>query len=101
MYNVFRGHQELDRLSDRHVQRIYLALSAMMLDFPHPLLGDDVDFESVGGRLKQSDIEVGSPNEQAEENQQGDGGPRYFDPPRLFGRTITSNFAAGAISDRV
>ena len=101
MYDVFRGHHELDRLSDRHVQRIDLALSAMMLDFPHPLLGDHIDLESVGGRLKQSDIEVGSPDEQAEEDQEGDGGPRYFESPRLFGRTITSNFVAGAISDRV
>src|SRR5947207_12917882 len=32
-------------LADRHMQRIDLPLSAGVLNFPHPLLADDIEFE--------------------------------------------------------
>jgi hypothetical protein len=61
--DVLRGHHQLDRAPDRQVQRVDLALSAPMLDFPHPLLADDVDPQGLRRRLEQPNVEVRAPNE--------------------------------------
>ena len=48
--HVLRGHDQLDVAADGNVQFVDLALAFGVLDLPHPLLGDDVDFGRVAGR---------------------------------------------------
>ena len=47
------SHQQPHRRVDRHVQLVDLARAVRMLRLPHPLLGDDVDFERVLGRRER------------------------------------------------
>ena len=61
--HVLRRHHQLDRPPDRQMQGVDLALAAGMLDFPHPLLADDVDLQGVGRRLEQPDVEIRAPDE--------------------------------------
>ena len=41
--DILRRHHQPDLFVDRNMQRIDLALTARVLDLPHPLLPDDVD----------------------------------------------------------
>ena len=43
--DVLRSQDKAHSLADRHMQRIDLPLSAGVLNFPHPLLADDIEFE--------------------------------------------------------
>src|SRR4051812_37883362 len=45
--DVLGGADEPDLLTDRNMKLIDLALSFGMLEFPHPLLTDDVDVHRV------------------------------------------------------
>ena len=45
--HVFGGHDQLDLLSNRHVQLIDLALASRMLNLPHPLFANDVDLNCI------------------------------------------------------
>src|ERR1700676_1486609 len=66
-----------------------------MLQLPHPLLADDVDFRGIFGRsvfLKEDDR---TPGENNHENTQGDDGPGDFQNDRTFnGMSFTPMAAA-------
>ena len=41
---------------DRHMQLVDFARAARLLDAPHPLFGDDMDFERVLGRRQRGEL---------------------------------------------
>src|ERR1700731_1861606 len=48
--HILRGHNELDVLAGGNVKFIDLALPLHVLDLPHPLFRDHIDFRRVSGR---------------------------------------------------
>src|ERR1700730_213163 len=76
--HILRGHDELDVLADGNVKFIDLALPLHVLDLPHPLFGDHVDFSSVSGRstlLKKHDS---TPNKKGNHYKEGQDRPADF-----------------------
>src|ERR1700722_18947479 len=68
--HVLRGHDELDILPGRDVQFVDLVLPLDMLDFPHPLFRNDINFSRIGGRctlLKKYDR---SPNKERQHHEE-------------------------------
>ena len=84
MDDVLRRQHQPHGLADRHVQRIDLALAAGMLDLPHPLLADDIDFEVAGRRLVEPDIDAGAPDEEPRKAHKRRGGPADLQCPGLL-----------------
>jgi hypothetical protein len=50
-----------------------------VLDFPHPLLADDVDGKRVGWRLAQAHEDHGAEDEERDGDANGDAGPENFE----------------------
>src|SRR5258708_37833414 len=48
--DVFGGHDQTDLAAHGNVQFVDLALPRSMLELPHPLLADDINFDSIPGR---------------------------------------------------
>src|SRR5262245_36371626 len=57
-----------------------------MLNFPHPLLGDDVDFQSVARRIKSNEIQAGAPDKHYESQTE------WHDRPENFQSQIADNW---------
>jgi hypothetical protein len=51
MNHVFRRHDQLDLAIDGHVQLVDLALPGRVLQLPHPLLADHVNFDRIRRRF--------------------------------------------------
>src|SRR6267142_3191716 len=51
-----------------------------MLSFPHPLLGDDVDFQSVARRIESNKKQAGTPDKHHEGQTKWHEGPKNFQP---------------------
>src|SRR5574341_2675929 len=47
MNDVFSGHHQLDRATGREVQLVDLPLARGMLNVPHPLFADDINFQRI------------------------------------------------------
>src|SRR6185312_3863386 len=60
------------------MQRIDLTLAVRILQLPHPLLGDDVDFPRVRRRLLDFEVEFRAPGEHSDEEYK-----RYQSPCRF------------------
>ena len=73
--DVLRGHDQLDVAADGHMQRVDFALAFGVLEFPHPLLGYDVDFGGIARRRTLLKVDHGSPQEDHHENAERDDGP--------------------------
>src|SRR5271169_1620012 len=59
--DVFTGEHELDVAADGNVQLVDLPAAVGLLNFPHPLLADDVDVQSVLGRMAIIDVDDRTP----------------------------------------
>ena len=101
--HVLRSHNQFDVAADGHMEFIDLALAFVVLEFPHPLLGDDVNFGGIARRRAAFEINDCAPGKNHHEdkkrndrpgNFQGDGA---FD---LFGEdAATATVAGGEIDD--
>ncbi len=76
--HVLRGHHQPDRLTHRNMQRIDLALPVGILQLPHPLLGDDVNFTRIRRRLLDFEVEFRAPGEHSQKEDE-----RYQRPCRF------------------
>ena len=99
--HILGCHQQLNCAIDRNMQLVDLVLTARMLDFPHPLLADDIDLHRLGGSLKQAHVEIRAPQEQAEKHEERGDRPGGLDPPRLLRQDPAIQRAACAIADHV
>src|SRR5258708_3340174 len=77
---IFRGKQKLDRPAGWHVQLINLTLSFGMLEFPHPLLANDVNYRGIIGRAVRIEVDDCSPAKHEKEDDQWRKGPNQFKP---------------------
>ena len=100
MDHVLRGKDEAHILADRHMQFVDLALAAGMLDLPHPLLADDIEFEiRCRGRFVQPDVDLGAPGKQHEKGEERARRPGDLDDPALGLRPAARHRIAAAIPD--
>src|ERR1019366_2970542 len=90
--HVLRSHEELDVLASGNVQLVDFALPLHVLDLPHPLLGDDVDFGGVGGRSAFLEVKDRAPDEEGQHHKERDNRPGEFEDGRAFDLL---GFAAG------
>src|SRR5690348_2570738 len=60
---VFGDHGQLDGAAHRHVKIADLRLAGRMLEFPHPLLAYDENFEGVSRRIDNIKIARRGPGE--------------------------------------
>src|SRR6185437_16086979 len=94
--HILRGHDQPDHLADRDMQLVDLALAAGVLDLPHPLLADDVDFLAGCRRLVEPEIGAGAPDEEDEEADEGGARPGDLPMPAFLGAVAPFGAAAAA-----
>src|ERR1700730_13391763 len=84
--DVLRGNDELDLLGGGNVQLIDLALPLHVLDLPHPLFSDDVDFGRVCGRSALLEKYDRAPDEEGQHHKERNDRPADFENGRAFDR---------------
>ena len=77
---VLRRERQLDSRILGHVQFVDLAPAFRMLDFPHPLLPNDVHVLSALRRRLTIHIYLGAPDEHDERNEERHGSPKQLQP---------------------
>src|SRR6267142_352158 len=89
--HVLRRVGNLHRPADRHMKLIDFAAAVRMLDFPHPLLADDIDVLGALRRNRFVQVQVGAPDEHDHKQNGGNRTPEQFESKRLlclFGFTV-------------
>src|SRR5690349_15125781 len=66
MDDVFRRERQLDWAIHGHMQFVDLALAFRILDFPHPLLADDVEIHRIRRRAGIREEDLRAPPEEGE-----------------------------------
>src|SRR5581483_2846147 len=66
------------------MQLVDLALPFLVLDLPHPLFADDVDFSGVAGWSALVEVDDGAPAKDHHEDAQRDHRPGDFEDQRSF-----------------
>src|ERR1700674_325595 len=84
--HVLRGHDELDILSGGDVELVDLALPLHVLDLPHPLFSNDIDFGRVCGRSALLEKYDCAPDEESQNHKEGNDGPTDFKDGGAFDR---------------
>ena len=87
MNHVFRRHDQLDFATNRHVQLVDLTLAGGVLQFPHPLLADDVNLNRILGRFVLIEIDACAPAKHRHRDDEGNNGPERFELMRARDRT--------------
>ncbi len=82
MDDVLGAHDQFHRAADWHVQLVDLALSAHVLDFPHPLLPDDEYLHRTVGDPVQIEEDFRSPREHAHADEERNGRPQELERER-------------------
>ena len=82
------------------MQRVDLARAARMLEPPHPLLGDDMDFERVLRRRQRGELVRGRPPEQKQEAEQRRHRPADLDLAALALRNLAARHRRAAVIQR-
>ena len=82
--DVLGSHHKLKGLADRYVQFVDLALTLGVLDLPHPLLSDDINFGSVLGRSAFLEIDQSSPAKDHHKNEEMNCAPCNFQRSRAL-----------------
>src|SRR5438552_14850192 len=82
------------------MQRVDLALPAGVLNFPHPLVADDIEFEiGSGRRLVEPDIHAGAPHKEPEETDERRRRPGDLEGPALRLGAAAHGWAAAPVAD--
>src|SRR5262249_3472925 len=95
--DVLRRQGELHNATDRNVEFVNFTIAFRVLDFPHPLLADDVDFEGVGRWAFDCEVEVRAPGEHTHHQEQGNDGPSEFEGHLRKTRRSTISWLAATI----
>ena len=82
--HVLRSHDQLDISVNRNVQLIDLSLPFNVLDLPHPLLSDDIDFGGITRRRAHLEVDHRSPGKDHEKNAERNNRPCDFEDKRSF-----------------
>src|SRR5216683_2002103 len=69
VYHVLRGHDQLDILAGGDVKLVDFALAFDVLNLPHPLFSDDVDFGRIGGRRALLEKYDRAPDEEGQHHE--------------------------------
>src|SRR3989442_15697086 len=69
--HILGGHDQFDLLTNWNMQLIDFALTSRMLKLPHPLLADNINFQSVLWWTILGEVNLRSPSEDAHRNDQG------------------------------
>ncbi len=88
--DVLRDHADQHRLAHRHVQVVDLGLAGRVLEFPHPLPPDRVDFQCAGRHMPVLVIEARGPDEEKQRQHERDDHPAHLDQHAavLAGRAV-------------
>src|SRR5262249_14168015 len=73
--DILRGHDQLHVTADWNMQFVDLARTLGMLQLPHPLLRDYVNFGRIFGRRAFLEENHSTPGEDEKKNSQRDDGP--------------------------
>ena len=84
--HVFAGHHQANVPVHRNVQLVDFAPAVGLLQLPHPLLGDDVDFQRFFRRAAHVDVDAGAPAEHHHREQERNSHPRRFESHRARDR---------------
>src|SRR5271169_540310 len=76
--DVFTGEHELDIAAHRDVKFVNLPVAVGLLNFPHPLLADDVDVQSVLRRVAEIDVDNRTPSKHGQGENRGNHNPHDF-----------------------
>ncbi len=99
MNHIFGGHDQFDLAVYRNVQFVDLALTGGMLELPHPLFTDDVDFLGIFWRPVLDKVNFRAPEKNRHGNQQGNHRPESLQFHRAFDRAWDFRGIAPAIFD--
>ena len=101
MDHILRSHHELNGPAGRNMKRIDFFLAAPMLDLPHPLLSDDIDLKRIRGGLKESNVEIRTPEKEAKKHQKRREGPGDFEAPGFMRGLTARRVAARMVAEHV
>src|SRR6185503_20047970 len=73
--DVLGNKGELNSATCRNVERINFVLTTGVLCLPHPLLADDIDIHSVGGRSVDAEVDERAPDKHDEEEAERNDSP--------------------------
>ena len=76
--DVLTGEHELDVAADGNVQFVDFSAAVGLLNFPHPLLADDINVQSVLGRMAVIDVNNRAPAKHGQGQNCGNHDPRDF-----------------------
>ena len=79
MDDVLGRQREFHRAIYRKVQFVDFAIAFLMLDFPHPLFADDIDFQRVRRRNFFVKICFCAPRKNSHRDERGNDCPGDFD----------------------
>src|SRR5260221_11431660 len=92
--HVLRRHYQLYVLAGGDVELVDLALAFHVLDLPHPLFSDDIDFGRVCGRSALLEKYDRAPDEEGQHDKERNDRPADFEDGGPFNRMgITSGHA--------
>src|SRR4029079_13240280 len=97
--HVFGGHDQFDLAAHRDVQLVDLTLTRRVLELPHPLLADHINFQSVLGWSRFGEVNLGPPDKYGHRDQQWDHRPERFQFRRAFDRPRNFKSVAAAITN--
>ena len=98
--DVLRRHRQPYIGVRRHVQHVDLARAAWVLKAPHPLLGDDVDFQRILWRSECGKLIGGGPPEEKQKREQRRHRPADLDFMALALRHLAARRARTAVVER-
>ena len=84
--NVLRNHRQLDIRVHRHVQGVILSHTVWMLNMPHPLLANNINFFSILWRSAHLTINLHSPHKNRKTKNCRNKNPKRFHPSILIHR---------------
>src|ERR1700722_6385419 len=99
MNYILGSHGQLDRLADRNMQLVDLALAFGMLQLPHPLLSDHIYLLRVVRRPRHSEEKVRAPDKHDHGQSEGDDAPEDLQAHRALYRRGHLGFGTPPVTD--
>ena len=84
MDHILRDHPQPHGLADWHVQLINLTAALRMINLPHPLLANHLQFDGALGRCADLEKQNGSPEKHHHGERQWNQNPSHLQEPKLL-----------------
>src|SRR6202043_2585643 len=82
--HILRSHNQFHVAADRHMQFVDFALTLLMFEFPHPLLGYYIYFGCAARWSALVEVNDSTPYKNCQKDSHGDYRPGYFQLGRAF-----------------